>query len=353
MEDDINKLEGRPTDKKPVKLELPPLPAQPLKTEPAKPLAETTKIKEVLPPEELPIPSAKPEIKPEPIIEVKKPEIKKAPLPSTEEFITKAPEPPKPQIVPSAPKPQIIPPVIPAQPKKIITPKVKKTRTKRILIILIIVLAIIALGVFFYWQGTKPEPVPEPEPQTNEIDIPASLIPVDETKILKIGANVSFRNLLIDEAGLEQLSGTIKRIIPVKNETEILSLSELVKELGIAIYPYVFSELKNNYTLILYGQDKERVIGLAIETNSPNKVKEQSRYWETTMAEDLNNLFLLRKPDNTTTKSFGDNIYKNILLRYINFSYPDITIDYAVLDNLFVLSTSKTAMYNIIDRLVQ
>lgn len=351
MEDDINKLEGRPTDKRPVKLELPPPPVQPKKIETTKTLAVAPKVKEVLPPEELPIPSAKPEIKPEPIIEVKKPEIKKAPLPGTEEFITKAPEPLKPQIIPPAPKPQIIPPAIPAKPRKIITPKVKKARTKKILIILIIVLAIIALGVFFYWQGTRPEPLPLPEPPTNEINVPASLIPVDETKILKIENNISFKNLLRDEAGLEQLSGTMKRIIPVKNETEILSLSDLVKELGIAIYPYVFSELKNNYTLILYGQDKEKIIGLIVETNNPDKIKEQSRYWEATMVEDLKNLFLLKKPGNPTTAFFRDNTHKNVLLRYINFPNPDLTIDYAVLDNLFILSISKEAMYNIIDRL--
>ena len=69
------------------------------------------------------------------------------------------------------------------------------------------------------------------------------------------------------------------------------------------------------------------------------------------MADDLKNLFLFKKPGDPTTKSFKDNRYNNVDIRYINFPGPDVTIDYAISNDLFILSTSKESMYNIIDRL--
>lgn len=349
MEDDINKLEGGPTDlekpklraipKAPLSAPLPPTPPKPVPTEPLLPPID------ISPPETLPI------ITEEPVV-IEEPKIKKAPLPSMEEFIVMTPKAPKPEPPkPEIPKPEeIFVPKIQKREKRLISPEAKKQRTKRILIILIIVLAIIALGLFFYWQGIKPEPMPPPLPD-NEIKIPDPLIPVDETKILKIGNNISLENLLRDESMINQQPRTIKRIVPVKNEKEILLLNELLKELKIAVYPYVLSELNDNYNLIIYGQDTNRTIGLIIQTNNPNIVKEQLKYWEATMVDDLKNLFLFKKPGNPTTKFFKDNTYNNIVIRYINFPGPDLTIDYAIFGNLFILSTNRESIYNIIDRL--
>jgi predicted nucleic acid-binding Zn ribbon protein len=371
MEDDINKLERRPTDlekpksaptptpapKSAPKLKPAPLPPKPLPTKPLPPPID------ISPPETLPIVTEKPVTIEAPIvverpivIEKPKIEIKKAPLPGIEDFII--PTPPSPTSTPTPikveapiiidlPKPKVFKS---ERPKKIISPEARKQRTKRILTIFIIVLVIIALGLFFYWQGTKPEPIPTPLP-SNEISIPSSLIPADETKILKIDNNVSLDDLLRDESMLNQQPGTIKRIVPVKNEKDILPLSELLKELEIAVYPYVLSELNDNYNLIIYSQGTEKNIGLIIQTNNPNNVKEQAKYWEVTMVDDLKNLFLFKKPGDPTTKSFKENLYNDVTIHYINFPSPDLTIDYAISGNLFILSTSRESMYSIIDRL--
>ena len=321
MEDDINKLEGRPTDKKPLRLELPPTPPKQSLKPPSPPI-------NISPPETLPIVTEKPVVaekpKIEPIIEPiteKKSEIKKAPLPSIEDFIT--PAPPKPikaeSPKPESPKaeqppipvsrveaPKIEKPIIekPRKEKRIIPPEVRKRRTKIILIIFIIVLAIIAMGLFFYWQGSKPEPTPTPSP-SNEMNIPDSLISVDETKILKIDNNASLENLLRDESLLNQQSGTVKRVVPTNSptgeETNILPLNGLLEELRIVIYPYILSELSDNYNLIIYSQGTEKNIGLVVKTNNPAKIEEQLKYWEPTMADDLKNLFLFKKPGDPTT----------------------------------------------------
>jgi hypothetical protein len=335
MKSDFDKLEGKVTETKPEKLVLP----KELIKEPPKELPKTEILK--TPPESLPIvEKVQPAPTPAPITE-----IKKAPLPGTEEFIGK--------IIPKEIKPEQIKKPETVKKPEIIKQTSKPINLKKILIPVIIVLAIIAIGIFFYWQGKieeEQQEFPSIE-QSEEPQISESLIPVDETKIIKAGNNTSLLSLLKIEAGTDQSKGIFKRIVPTKNEKEILSLNELMQELRIAIYPYALPDLKDKYTLVLYGQNGKRRLGLIIETVNPTNLKEQLKFWEKTMPEDLENLFLNEMPGVTTSKGFHDNIYKEISIRYINFPNPDLTIDYAISDNLFILSISKESMYRIIDKL--
>jgi hypothetical protein len=327
MKSDFDKLEGKVTETKPEKLVLP---------------KELPKI-EILktPPESLPIvEKVQPVPTPAPITE-----IKKTSLPGTEEFIGK--------IIPKEIKPEQIKKPEIAKTTEIIKQIHKPINLKRILIPVIIVLTIIAIGIFFYWQGKTEEQQQEfpPVEQPEESQISESLISVDETKIIKVGNNASLLSLLKIEAGVDQSKETFKRIVPIKNEKEILSLNELMQELRIAIYPYALPELKDKYTLVLYGQNGKRRLGLIIETVNSTNLKEQLKFWEKTMPEDLKNLFLNEMPGVPTNKEFHNNVYKETAIRYINFPNPDLTIDYAISNNLFILSISKESMYRIIDKL--
>ncbi len=327
-----------------------------------------------LPPEELPIvvtpkPVEVPPV-PKPVkvsvpIEVSVPKIepKKSPLPEIEDFIVPTP-PPQSKIVPPAGG---IPTGVGKELKKdlkikqlktenIFDSEIKTDRKNSLLIVLgVILLAVVILG-FFYWRGLKAEPVPVPTPIDNGLQIPKSSISVENTKILKIENNISLLILLEDELKIEPLK-TFRRIVPIKNsptdgKEEVLSLSDLVKELNISIYPYVLSEFKNNYTLVLYGQEEnEKRFGLIIETNNSNNLKEQLRFWEKTMVENLYNLFLGKQPTIPANKNFVDSEYNRVSIRFINFPNPDVSIDYAVLNNLFILSTSKESIRAIIDRI--
>ena len=230
-----------------------------------------------------------------------------------------------------------------------------KTNKKKfwLVIIGIVLLIAIILG-FFYWRGTRPETNPTPQPTENKLQIPDSLINVDETKTLKLENNISLLILLEDEK-VTALK-TFRRIVPTKIATdgkeEVLSLNDLIKELNISVYPYVLSELKNNYTLVLYGQEEnEKRLGIIIETNNNTNLKEQLRYWEKTMIENLYNLFLGKQPQIPTNKNFKDSNYNESPIRFINFPNPDISIDYATPNNLFILSTSKESIRAIIDRI--
>jgi len=331
MKNDLDKLEGRVTEKKPEKLELPKTPPKTL------PITPTP----------APVPTPTPTLSP--IREIK--EIKKTPLPGTEEFI--APTPPK-----------IVTKEIKTETKQEIkTEQIEKPKTvkqvrkpmnfKKILILVIIVLIIIAIGIFFYWQGKSEKQQQELPPieQPEETQTSESLFPVDETKIITVGNNASLLSLLKIEADVDQPSETFKRIVPIKNEKEILFLNELLQELRISIYPYALPELKDKYTLVLYGQNGKRRLGLIIEALNITNLEEQLKFWEKTMSDDLKNLFLKEAPGGAASEIFHDNTYKETAIRYINFPNPELTIDYAIFNNLFILSISKESMYRIIDRL--
>jgi len=321
-------------------------------------------------PKNVPMPTVK-EI-PVPKIEISTPKIEpikiKSPLPEIEDFIVPTP-PPQVKIeqrIEEVNKEIGKRPQIEELKKELTIEKLKtenifdsetKTDKKNLLLIVlgIILLVVVVLG-FFYLRGLKIESNPSPLPvDENKLQIPQSLISVDSTKTLKVENNISFLILLQDELKVEPLK-TFRRIVPIKNSSvdgreEVLSLSELIKELNISIDPYVFSEFKNNYTLVLYGQEEnEKRFGLIVEINNSNNLREQLRSWEKTMIENLYNLFLGKQPKIPANKSFTNSEHRGIPIRFINFPNPDISIDYAILNNLFILSTSKESIRAIIDR---
>lgn len=289
-----------------------------------------------------------------PIIDDEK--IKKPSLPSIEELIIKQPPEPRPQIqkleIPEPPhfakalenKPK---PAIPLPP----APKKKKSKSILLPILIIIIIILAGIGGIFYWQNRKNPPLP-PIEENEEPELSESLIPVEKTKIISLDNQTSVSAVLQQEALSEESPGTIKRIAILKNETEFLSLIDLFQELEINIPSSVLTEIKENYTLVLYSQNGKSHLGLVAEIKNISNLQEQLRLWEQTMVNDLKNFFLSEEPGLSATNEFQDNIYNNVSIRYINFPEPNITIDYALTDNLFILLTSKESMYEIIDRIV-
>ena len=315
--------------------------------------------KTVKPPETLPAVE-------ELILELEQKPIQKAPLPQTEEFIAPAPPSDEVYLEPELPKPKEEPPetfAIP-EPEKIAGPspispelkilkieKPKKKISKKFIFGLIIILIAIAVGAFFYWQGQKPKPLPPPQPEYPEPE--QSLIIIDETKILKLSPGQRLTDLIKEEIIKDQKAKTLKRLAILKNDTEFLSLADIVKELNMTIAPYALSELENDYTLIVYAQNSKKHLGIITEIKNENNLKDQLRFWEKTMGDDLQSLFIIEKPGSPATTDFQNNIYKNIAIRYINFPKPELTIDYTVSNGLFVLTTSREAIYKIIDNFNQ
>lgn len=80
-----------------------------------------------------------------------------------------------------------------------------------------------------------------------------------------------------------------------------------------------------------------------------------SKEWESTMADGLKGIFEL-DVKKAASKTFLSSLYRETDVKYINFAYPDKTIDYAIIrasngKNYFVVSGSREAMYEIVDKL--
>jgi hypothetical protein len=308
----------------------------------------TTKPEKGAPPEKLPIAPTK------------------TPLPSAEELVSKEKE-----IWEIAPKPKLAP-VKWERPKEEVKPVEKVGRKPRSLLVLIIILLIlIGAGLFLYWQGQKvppsPQPQPQPQPQPEAIQPSESLISVDETKIISPVAQTSLSDLLKQEAQLNQAMGTLKRLAILKNEEEFISLSDFFQKLNIYIPPYVLAELVDEYTLVLYNRNGKKLLGLITKIRNSENLKDQLKFWEETMANDLKKFFITESPGQPAITNFQDNIYlptgplrseaseagQEITIRYVNFPKPDLSIDYALVDNVFVLSTNRELTYKIVDKLLK
>ena len=77
------------------------------------------------------------------------------------------------------------------------------------------------------------------------------------------------------------------------------------------------------------------------------KIKENS------ILQELDSLFLNNQIDIALNKEFQDNIYQGISIRYVNLPTSDISLDYAVVNNLLVVATSKQSMYAAIDKILE
>jgi hypothetical protein len=212
-------------------------------------------------------------------------------------------------------------------------------------------LALIGAGAFIYFKNKTKEPEPviviKTEPQLS-----APLINVEEKKTLSLTSGKNLFQVLREEAKTEQKIQTFKRIGVLKNETDFLSLTEVLQGLEIPISPYVLSELKNNYNLLLFNQETGERMGMIIETNNSESLKAQIKNWEMTMLDDFKNLYPAQLPGQAASKGFLDDNYKNVIIRYKNLPYPTLTLNYTILGNFLVIGTSKELIYSAIDRIL-
>ena len=107
-----------------------------------------------------------------------------------------------------------------------------------------------------------------------------------------------------------------------------------------------------NYTLFFYSQSEGNRMGIVIAMKE-NNLELVLKLWEENMESDLNQLFLREDMPTAFTDEFQDNIYREAVIRYLNFPDPGLSIDYAIIDNNLVITTSRESMYRAIDSLIE
>jgi len=262
----------------------------------------------------------------------------------------------------------------------------KKSPIKIIIICLIVIFITGSLGGFIYWWNYLKLPAPLPathyqcqdykcisvegegtdQCQINqdcepaEPVIPEALIPVDETKTIEliIGQENLIPDLLKSIIFEEQATSTFRRILIKsisQDQRRYMSLNDFNSALGIDLPNNIYQSVADsdiesgNYTLFFHNQIQGNRFGIVIEMLENSILIQELKDWENTMTTDLNPIFLRDEIPSAATEGFQDNVYQGISIRYLNFSTPDLSIDYAIVDNKLIITTSRESMYAAID----
>ena len=262
----------------------------------------------------------------------------------------------------------------------------KKSPIKIIIICLIVIFITGSLGGFIYWWNYLKLPAPLPathyqcqdykcisvegegtdQCQINqdcepaEPVIPEALIPVDETKTIEliIGQENLIPDLLKSIIFEEQATSTFRRILIKsisQDQRRYMSLNDFNSALGISLPNNIYQSVADsdiesgNYTLFFHNQIQGNRFGIVIEMLENSILIQELKDWENTMTTDLNPIFLRDEIPSAATEEFQDNVYQGISIRYLNFSTPDLSIDYAIVNNKLIIATSRESMYAVID----
>ncbi len=211
-------------------------------------------------------------------------------VPSEKSGSKKPPKPPKPPQKPE--KPAI------EQPPK------PKSKIKFVPIIIVIGLLLIAGGTYYWWNYLRAPELPEPE-----------------------------------QASISELI----------SESESI---QIIEPLEITIPDNISEKLRGQPVFFTYSQQGKYRAGSIIKIDNQENLKTYLKDWEDNIIKDLNPLFLEHQPGEPATENFQDNTYSKVAIRYMNFPDPNLTIDYAIVNNYLVITTSRESMYKLIDILL-
>lgn len=274
--------------------------------------------------------------------------------------------------------------------KEIKPVKPKESQFKFVVITVAVILIVGGLGGFFYWWNYL-RPIPPvthyqcqdsqcvsvegaglDECQTDEDcqpaepvepAIPDSLIPVEKTNTIEV--SVGQEALLIDGfkamAKQEQVQGTLRRVLVKlidEQEKSYMDLASIISALDISIPTSILqavasSEIEaDNYTIFLYQQAEGSRLGIVVDMKESSTLVQDLKAWEASIVDNLKPLLLQNGIPPAFTEEFQDNVYQDIALRYLNFPYPDLSIDYGLVTGKLLISTSRESTYAAIDALL-
>ena len=246
----------------------------------------------------------------------------------------------------------------------------------------LLILVLAAAGGFLYWKGHRQISVHlvcqdfqcveiqgegEDECLLNgnclpaEPVLPQSLIFSWSTKTIEInkGEEESFWDKLKLSLGEDENENVLERVLikivdgfakEYVNWNKFVSLTAINIPSVLALLIEQSEVNGENYTFFVYKQSKGERLGLVIKLKDNVEAAETMKGWEKDIKDDLSSLFLgLDIPD--LAVEFNDNVYQGKNIRYVNFPDPDLSIDYAIVDDKLLIATSRESMYAVIDAL--
>ncbi len=202
----------------------------------------------------------------------------------------------------------------------------------------------------------EPTPPPPPPTTTDEPPLPQGAIPVSSDITLTVNSIDEARSQLISSLSDLASQNNLTRILIKLEENSVaryLNFVEILSVLSLTLP----SELQNNFdlsnaTLFTYGQTEGTRLGFAVRITDKNNTTQAAASWETTAYEDTKTLLSYSGITQAPSEMrFLDNNRNGINIRYLNLLSPDLTVDYAITDTLFIFTTSRDSMFEALNSL--
>jgi len=185
--------------------------------------------------------------------------------------------------------------------------------------------------------------------------LPPLVIGVSEKIDLSDLTSDVFIALIDEKFKTEYPPKTFIEIVP-KYKGELLTISQLFQALDL----HPPKEVKDNletYTLYLYSQEelfnqeRRNRLGIAfkIKEGKAGIVRTSMGEWEKVLPDDFYKVHSLWRRGEKASPNFLDNTHSGVHIRYTNFPEPDLSIDWAITDNVLLITTSRESMWQTID----
>lgn len=203
-------------------------------------------------------------------------------------------------------------------------------------------------------NGTPPNGFPETPPQPP--------VPVD---VLSSGDTRQFTALQQRDLGnttRSAIEGPISEDVLVRIlvllDTEVekryLDAGQILEALGSPL-PLRLSQHLNmqESTFFMFRFQSLQRPGIAVRIKDLPALRAELLAWEPNAESDFNTLLTMLGKRDRASATFLDNSYNGVLVRYLNFSDPSLSIDYAIAESqgLFLLTFSRQSMFAAIDSL--
>ena len=205
-----------------------------------------------------------------------------------------------------------------------------------------------------------PEPIPEPTPPPIPQPIPEPNIPqaaaqLDQTVVIEV--DVLNKQAILSKLSLEnaKVAGekvAVRYLIKLSNASEkkFLAPKEWADLLELK-FPANFWQYASGVELIGYKSGNTWRYGLIAKINNKDQVKDMAGNWQNAILTDLKPLYIEKTYTLPTKPVFSENSYFDFYKRYINLPTPDISMDYAISPDYFVVATSKDMIYSLLAKI--
>ncbi|OGN23136.1 MAG: hypothetical protein A2918_03805 [Candidatus Yanofskybacteria bacterium RIFCSPLOWO2_01_FULL_42_49] len=285
-----------------------------------------------------------------------------------------------------APKTSEIPKPKEAQPSIIVPGEKKMFPGMRFLSqpFYMLIAGILVVGGFMYWflvlRVSEPEVAVSPTPSPTITATP-SVKSLSEIFSVSGGTPVNFEVSLSDNIS-NDFKIFVNALTVSRNEFTGINLMEDVEgtlvpvsflnmfDNALVMYPAGLKDNMADSAVLAYGQSEtfnmDGTVNLSVQNlkkiSFVARVKDKAAVqaimtdWEFTIADDLADFLSISDTTKEASVNFLDNAYRGAVIRYKNFPWPDITVDYSLVDfggqSYLVVAGSREAMYTAIDVLL-